>query len=87
MTSWQVRKWIDPSTVLLYAHRSAKFDVKNDTEGVNVSFFFTLKFDPGGKWEVIRTREVPPKGVDGLNAAERKEINRIEDENRELRGK
>jgi len=41
MTSWQVRRWIDSSTALLYAHRSAKFDLKNDTEEVNVSFFFT----------------------------------------------
>jgi len=30
---------------------------------------------------------VPPKGVDGLNAEERKEINRIENEDRELRSK
>ena len=52
---------------------------------MTASFFFTLRFDPAGKWEVIRTREVPPKGVDGLNAEERKEIDSIE--NRELRSK
>jgi hypothetical protein len=87
MTSWQVRKWIDSSTVLLYAHRSAKFELKNDTEEVNVSFFFTLKFDPAGNWKTIRKFQVPEQGVGGLNPEERKEINRIENEHRELRSK
>jgi hypothetical protein len=87
LTSWQVRKWIDSSTALLYAHRAETFEISDETEEVTASFFFTLKFDPVGKWEVIRTREVPAKGVDGLNAEERKEINRIENEDRELRGK
>ncbi|MGC1321024.1 MAG: hypothetical protein WA849_02475 [Candidatus Udaeobacter sp.] len=85
--SWQVRKWIDPSTVLLYAHSEKTFEIKNETESVHASFFFTLKFDAVGKWEIVRTREVPLKGVGGLNAEERKEINRIENEDRELRSK
>ena len=87
MTSWQVRKWIDPSTALMYAHWSATLPVKNETKEVSASFFFTFKFDPSGKWEVIRTREAPAKGVGGLNEEERKEISRIENEGRELRGK
>jgi hypothetical protein len=87
MTSWQVRKWIDPSTALLYAHAQKNFEIKNETESVRASFFFTLKFDAVGKWEIVRTCEVPPKGVDGVNAEERKEINRIENEDRELRSK
>ena len=87
MTSWQVRKWIDSSTALLYAHSEKTFEIKNETESVSASFFFTLKFDAAGKWEMVRTREVPPKGVGGLNAEERKEINRIEKEDRELRSK
>jgi len=87
MTSWQVRKWIDPSTVLLYAHSQKNFEIKNETESVRASFFFTLKFDAAGKWEIVRTHEVPPKGVGGLNAEERKEINRLEEEDRELRSK
>ena len=73
--------------MLLYAHRSAKFELKNDTEEVNVSFFLTLKFDPAGNWKVTRKFEVAPKGVGELNAEERKEINRIENEDRELRSK
>ena len=87
MTSWQVRKWIDSSTALLYAHSEKAFEIKNETESVRASFFFTLKFDAVGKWEMVRTREVPPTGVGELNAEERKEINRIEKENRELRSK
>jgi hypothetical protein len=85
MSSWQVRKWIDSSTVLLYAQREKTFEVKK--ESIRAAFFFTLKFDAVGKWEIVRTREVPPKGVGGLNAEERKEINRIEKEDRELRSK
>ena len=87
MTSWQFRKWIDPGTALLYAHSQKNFEIKNETKSVRASFFFTLKFDAAGKWEIVRTCEVPPKGVDGLNAEERKEINRIENEGRELRSK
>jgi len=87
MTSWQVRKWIDSNTALLYAHAQKNFEIKDETESVRASFFFTLKFDAVGKWEIVRTCEVPPKGVDGLNAEERKEINRIENEDRELRSK
>src|SRR5262245_13936029 len=63
LTSWQVRKWIDSSTALLYAHQVKTVEISDETEAVRVSFFFTLKFDPAGNWEVVRTREVPPKGV------------------------
>jgi hypothetical protein len=87
MTSWQVRKWIDPGSALLYAHSEKTFEIKNETKSVRASFFFTLKFDAVGKWEIVRTREVPSKGVGGLNAEERKEINRIEREDQELRSK
>ena len=85
MNSWQVRKWIDSNTALLYAHREKTFEVKK--ESIRASFFFTLKFDAAGKWEIVRSREVPPKGVGGLNAEERNEINGIENEDRELRAK
>jgi hypothetical protein len=87
MTSWQVRKWIDSNTVLLYAQRSAKFELNNNSKEVNVSFLFTLKFDPAGVWKITRKSEVPEKGVGGLNSEERKEIIRIEDQDRELRSK
>jgi hypothetical protein len=85
MNSWQVRKWLDSSTALLYAHREKTFEVKK--ESIRAAFFFTLKFDPAGDWKITRKREVPEKGVGGLNADERKEINRIENEDRKLRSK
>jgi hypothetical protein len=87
LTSWQVRKWIDSSTALLYAHRAETFEISDESQEVTASFFFTLKFDSAGKWEVIRTREVPSKGVDGLSAQEREEIKGIENEDRDLRSK
>ena len=85
MNSWQVRKWLDSSTALLYANREKTFEVTK--ESIRAAFFFTLKFDAAGKWKIVRTREVPEKGVGGLNTEERKEINRIENEDRELRSK
>ena len=45
---------------------------KSEKESVRASFFFTLKFDAAGKWKMVRTGEVPTKGVDGLNAEEHK---------------
>jgi hypothetical protein len=79
MTSWQVRKWINSSTALIYAHSQKKFEIKSKTESVRASFFFTLKFDLAGHWKIVTTREVAPaNGVGGLNTEERKEINRIE---------
>ena len=82
MTSWQVRKWIGSSSALLYAHRSAKFELKNETQEVSVSFFFTLKFDRAGHWKIARTREVvPADGVGGLNKIEQEEAKRIEETN------
>jgi hypothetical protein len=74
MTSWQVRKWIDSSTALLYAHSEKTFEIKNETESVRASFFFTLKFDPAGHWKIARTREVvPANGVGGFNKIEKED--------------
>jgi hypothetical protein len=87
LASWQVRRWIDPNTALLYAHRAETFEISDESQEVTASFFFTLKFDPAGNWKIVRAREVLAKGVGGLNAEERKEINSIENEDRELRSK
>jgi hypothetical protein len=74
MTSWQVRKWIDSSTALLYAHSKKTFEIKNETESVRASFFFTLKFDPAGHWKIARTREVvPANGIGGFNKIEKED--------------
>ncbi|PYK28867.1 MAG: hypothetical protein DME59_01280 [Verrucomicrobia bacterium] len=80
MNSWQVRKWIDSSTTLLYAHREKSFEIKNETQSVRASFFFTLKFDPAGHWKIARTREVVlAEGVGRLNEIEQEEARRIEE--------
>jgi hypothetical protein len=78
MNSWQVRKWLDSSTALLYAHSKKTFEVKK--ESVRAAFFFTLKFDPAGHWKIARTRKVvPANGVGGLNKIEQEEAKRIEE--------
>jgi hypothetical protein len=48
MTTYQIRKWIDSNTALLYAHSEKRFEIGNDIESLNAYFFFTLKFDPTG---------------------------------------
>jgi hypothetical protein len=83
MNSWQVRKWIDSSTALLYAHSKRTFEINNGTESISASFFFTLKFDPAGHWKIARTREVvPANGGGGLNKIEHEEAKRIEETQR-----
>ena len=84
LASWQVRKWIDQNTVLLYARRSAKFEVNNDTQEVHVSFFLYSEVRSSGQVNVTRKSEVPENGVGGLNSEERKEINRIENDGRKF---
>jgi hypothetical protein len=80
MNSWQVRKWIDSSTALLYAHREKTFEIKNETESVRACFFFTLKFDPAGHWKIARRREVvPAERVGRFNEIEQEEAKRIEE--------
>jgi hypothetical protein len=79
MTSYHIRKWIDSNTALLYAHSAESFQIRNETQSVGASFFFTLKLDPAGKWKIARTREVPAKGVGGLNKIEQEEAKRIEE--------
>src|SRR5207245_5702353 len=78
MNSWQVRKWIDSSTTLLYAHREKSFEIKNETQSVRASFFYTLKFDPAGYWKIASTREVVlAEAVGRLNENEQEEARRI----------
>jgi hypothetical protein len=78
MNSWQVCKWIDSSSALLYAHSKKTFEVKK--ESIRAAFFFTLKFDPAGHWKIARTREVvPANGVGELNKIEQEEAKRIKE--------
>jgi hypothetical protein len=80
ITGYQIRKWIDSSTALLYAHSEKAFDIRNDTESASAAFFFTLKFDPTGDWKIVRTYELGTKGPVGMNNVEGEEIKRIDKE-------
>src|SRR5207244_12795230 len=42
LTSWQVRKWIDSSTALLYARKVKTVEIGVETEAVSMSCFFAL---------------------------------------------
>lgn len=79
MDSCLTRKWIDSNTALLYAYKEETFQIKGEREEVSASFFFTIEFDPAGNWKVVRTRQVPAKGVSGLNKIEQEEGKRIEE--------
>jgi hypothetical protein len=79
-TTYQIRKWIDSSTALLYARSEKSFAIRNDTESLNATFLFTLKFDPTGNWKIVRTYDLVAKGTSGLNSVEREEVKRIEKE-------
>lgn len=75
----QVRRWIDPGTVLLYAFSEETFEIKKELEEVSDSCFLTLKFDATGKWKIVRARLLSD-GVAGLNKEEREELARLEKE-------
>ena len=66
--------------MLLYAHSEKTFQIKNETESLGASFFFTLKFDRAGNWIIVRTCELPAKAFEGLNKAEREEVGRLKKE-------
>jgi hypothetical protein len=79
----QVRRWLDPNTVLLYAYSQETFEINNDLEQVGDSCFLTLKFDATGAWKIIRVRLLEGKAVAGLTKAEREELARLEKESEE----
>jgi hypothetical protein len=78
MTSYLTRKWIDSNTALLYVHKAETFQIKGETEEISAAFFFTLKFDPEGKWKIVRTTDLQAKG--GLNKVEKEESDKLDKE-------
>jgi len=78
MTSYLTLKWIDSNTALLYVHKAETFQIKGETEEVSAAFFFTLKFDPEGKWKIARTTDLQAKG--GLNKVEKEESDKLDKE-------
>ena len=80
---YEVRRWIDPSTVLLYAFSHETFEIKNELEQVGDACLVTLKFNKKGKWKIARTRLLPGIGDAGLNKDEREELARMARESKE----
>jgi uncharacterized protein YecT (DUF1311 family) len=78
MASYLTRKWIDSNTALLYVHKAETFQIKGETEEVSAAFFFTLKFDPDGKWKIVRTTDLQARG--GLNKVEKEESDKLDKE-------
>lgn len=76
----QVRKWIDPDTVLLHVFSNETFEIKNELEEVGEACFVTLKFDAAGEWKIARTRLLMGAGVPELNKLEEEELARLEKE-------
>ena len=57
----QLRKWLDPSTAIVYA--SLVEVPKGEDLPLVADFLLTLKFDSGGKWKIIKTHRTSQKEV------------------------
>ena len=63
----KVDRWIDSSTVLLYAgdqHVIARRDDPGEmSDGLSADFLFTLKFEDTGRWKIVKTYRLSEKEV------------------------
>jgi hypothetical protein len=64
----QVDRWLDSNTAIVYASlrqvaalREAPGEMDN---GYGTDLLFTLKFDPSGKWKIVKTHRMSEKEVD-----------------------
>ena len=80
---YEVRRWIDAATVLLYVFSHETFEIKKELEQVGDACLVTLKFNKDGQWKIARTRLLPDKGNAGLNTDEREELARMARESEE----
>jgi hypothetical protein len=56
--------WIDPSTLTIYsslAMRVHRQDGEDVGEGFGADVLFTLRFDEGGKWKIVKTHQMSEK--------------------------
>jgi len=56
--------WIDPSTLTIYsslAMRVHRQDGEDVGEGFGADVLFTIKFDEGGKWKIVKTHQMSEK--------------------------
>jgi len=62
---WEVRKWTDANTAILYAacHPRRSGELKS-------AFLFTLKFDQTGNWKIVKTHRLSEKEVENIETKE-----------------
>lgn len=63
----KVDRWLDPNTAIVHvslrqvaARREAPGEMDN---GYGADLLYTLKFDPSGKWKIVKTRRMSQKEV------------------------
>jgi uncharacterized protein YecT (DUF1311 family) len=62
----EVLKWADANTAILYAYSNM---VVGET-GVSAHFLFTLKFDKGGNWKIVKSHQMSDKEIEKEEAGE-----------------
>lgn len=71
--SWQVTRWEDARTAVLYAHSIEHITTQKDDDeeirDLEAHFVFTIRFDDRGKWRVIKTHQMSEKEVAAQNAS------------------
>ncbi|HEX8280983.1 MAG TPA: hypothetical protein VF551_06380 [Chthoniobacterales bacterium] len=65
--TWEVTKWEDARTAILYANSIETVLVKKageeELEELSAHFLFTMSFDEQGNWRVIKTHEMSAKEI------------------------
>jgi hypothetical protein len=61
----ELRDWTDTSTATLYAPC-----YRPNSEKVKAAFLFTLKFDPAGKWKIVKTHQMSEKEIEKMEKGE-----------------
>ena len=77
---FEVRRWIDRDTALLYAFSHETFPGKNEPEQVGEDVFLTLRFDTNGDWKIVRTRLLTGSK---MNKVEQEELAKMAKESEE----
>jgi hypothetical protein len=64
----QLDRWLDSNTAIVYASlrqvaalREAPGEMDN---GYGIDLLFTLKFDPSGKWKIVKIHRMSEKEVE-----------------------
>ena len=69
--SWEVRKWNDARTAVLYTYSAETVMVKEKGEDeladLSAHFLFTIKFDERGNWKITKTHQMSEEEVEEQN--------------------